>query len=195
MDDARLKDLIAKYKKWGGFKKTTCLPWYIQKLEKETPSKAAIPGEITDFCNKEVGKPWLNRIRPQTLRKLNTRLQKALPVIVKAADFDALMKILHAQRVPGIGEVNLYALALLIGFHLDLEPEYIYLHGGAWTGFRNLCGEVSRCVIHTPYGKKIKKVDLPRSLANSGLTCIELEDFFCWAHGRVSAPEGKRRGA
>ena len=54
--------------------------------------------------------------------------------------FDQFYDVLWEIRPAGIGPLTTYDVATRVGAYLELEPDKIYLHTGAWAGWKALWG-------------------------------------------------------
>lgn len=85
--------------------------------------------------------------------------------------FDELHSLFLRNLSPirGLGEMYIYDAALRMGAHLQLTPDFVYLHRGTRVGARALGIAVNR--------KYIEKSELPKELRT--LSADHIETFLC----------------
>jgi len=117
--------------------------------------------------NKRYSHQW--RIPRALLEQVEVRLQAVKRNLAKAADFDALHKLVDVEirQIKGIGPLTVYDIAHRIGAYYRKAPEYVYLHAGTRIGA-------------TVFGIKGDSFDpkiLPKEF--SCLSPAEIEDCLC----------------
>src|SRR5690554_2679896 len=105
--------------------------------------------------------------------------------INKAQNFHELIKIVRSGKVRGIGDLNIYDIAIIIGKFRKLYPEMIYLHAGTKEGAKTYFG-------NQKYKKIVTKEDgflvikkeyfLPKF---KDFSCDELESNLCVTKGNL----------
>lgn len=109
------------------------------------------------------------RINRESKKLFSENIRKA--PMVEINSFEDLHNKIFSCRVKGIGSLTIYDTALRLGAHLNMLPDDIYLHAGAYVGYKNLFGKVPIPPI-IPYSQDIK------ALFND-LTPYEIENFLC----------------
>lgn len=89
----------------------------------------------------------------------------------EVSTFADLYNRIFSCRVKGVGSLTIYDTALRLGAHLKMLPDGIYLHAGAYVGYKNLLGKVPIPQI-IPYSQDIKELF-------NGLMPYEIENFLC----------------
>lgn len=79
----------------------------------------------------------------QPLIQLAKKLQSLRDKISILKDFDALFQLMKeiSSNIDGIGSLSIYDTALRLGSHLNMTPDFIYIHAGTKTGFKALIDE------------------------------------------------------
>jgi hypothetical protein len=113
--------------------------------------------------------PHQRRIPSAVLGRAEERLQAVRSGLAKAADFEALHRLVEEAigRIKGIGELAVYDIAHRIGAHFGKAPRLVYLHAGTRTGARAL----------NIRGDSFDPAILPGAF--SRLSPAEIEDFLC----------------
>ncbi len=110
----------------------------------------------------------------EPLIQLAKKLQSLRVKIVNLKDFDALFQLIKeiSSNIDGIGSLSIYDTALRLGSHLNMTPDFIYIHAGTKTGFKALMDE--KC------DKEYIEMKIFRTIPNLyKLEPIYLEDILC----------------
>lgn len=82
------------------------------------------------------------RVRHRAINSIWERLQDLKECIASARDFEELYKIIEENRVPDIGDLTIYDIAVRVGYLQTpkvLPQEFVYIHAGAKKGVKALC--------------------------------------------------------
>lgn len=81
------------------------------------------------------------RVRHRAINSILERLKGIQERIASARDFEELYKIIEENRVPDIGDLTIYDIAVRLGYlHIPkvLPQEFVYIHAGAREGAKAL---------------------------------------------------------
>lgn len=81
------------------------------------------------------------RVRHRAINSILERLKGIQERIASARDFEELYKIIEENRVPNIGDLTIYDIAVRLGYlqiPKVLPQEFVYIHAGAREGAKAL---------------------------------------------------------
>lgn len=81
-----------------------------------------------------------NRRRHEEFRQMYDNLKSKEEDILECKSFDQIMMIVYHAACQGFGPLSVYDTAIAIGSYLNIYPEKVYLHTGAYEGANNLVG-------------------------------------------------------
>lgn len=116
------------------------------------------------------GKMWYHqsRVSPRARRQLFARLLAEEVAVRASSTFEELHARIEGWRVPGIGPITAYDVAVRVGAYLRLAPRHVYLHGGARAGAAALGLS----------GERVERRQLPKPMRR--MPADDAEDFLCY---------------
>ncbi|CAG5070023.1 hypothetical protein DYBT9623_02763 [Dyadobacter sp. CECT 9623] len=110
-------------------------------------------------------------------RQVRNNLIMRINDLASTGNFDEILQIVNECKIPGFGELSVYDTSLRIASFRSLEPDKVYLHAGARTGFEIL---ESKGYLKTGMSRKkyLRKDELPIQF-QEGLKMYEVENLAC----------------
>lgn len=97
--------------------------------------------------------------------------------LANSRSFDEILQIVNESKIPGFGELSVYDTSLRIASFRNVEPNKVYLHAGARTGFEILESK-GYLEIGMSRKKYLHKHELPMQF-QEGLKMYEVENLAC----------------
>ncbi|TLV00666.1 hypothetical protein [Dyadobacter luticola] len=110
-------------------------------------------------------------------RQVRNNLIMRINDLINSRSFDDILQIVNESKIPGFGELSVYDTSLRLASYKNLEPDKVYLHAGARTGFEIL---ESKGYIEIGMSRKrfLHKHELPMQF-QAGLKMYEVENLAC----------------
>ncbi|MDR1678809.1 MAG: hypothetical protein LBR81_03425 [Prevotellaceae bacterium] len=158
-----------------------CIKTYCDKNNEKQKPKLL---EIIDFATRRENLFHTRDISQDKFDEFANKLLKRKNDIEQAKNFHELITIVYNEKIPGIGHVNVYDVAEIIGESLELYPEMVYLHAGVETGAKKYFGNKYEEVIEKKDNFIVirKKHFLPKF---KKFTCDHLESALCMTNGNL----------
>ncbi|MDR2411621.1 MAG: hypothetical protein LBD88_03455 [Candidatus Peribacteria bacterium] len=101
--------------------------WMVS-VKKQSSLENAI--KMACSCRDEFGHvhPHSRRLQIKNLNQLAENLINDIKRIESVKDFHSLYCLFLENKVSGIGDLTMYDIGLRLGYYLNIEPIYIYLH-------------------------------------------------------------------
>lgn len=122
-------------------------------------------------------------------KRVRDNLIKRMNEILKARTFDEIYQIVSECKVKGFGELSIYDTSMRIAFHLNIEPDKVYLHAGARKGIEIL-EEKGYVEQGSSKKKHIEIKDMPKPMQQ--LKAAENEHLLCSMRDSMTSLEPKK---